>query len=60
MKQEDGWWVGWIEEIPGVSWQEKAYDELKETLEIMLSKALEFNRLNKPDYAHPARMRTLQ
>ncbi len=44
VKQEDGWWVGWIEEIPGVNCQEKTYDELKETLAVTLKEALEFNR----------------
>jgi len=44
VKQEDDWWVGWIEEIPGVNCQEKTYDELKKTLEITLKEALEFNR----------------
>lgn len=44
MKQEDDYWVGWIEEVPGVNCQERTYEELKETLEITLREALEFNR----------------
>jgi len=44
VKQEGDWWVGWIEEIPGVNCQEKIYDELKESLEVTLREALEFNR----------------
>jgi predicted RNase H-like HicB family nuclease len=44
MKQVDDWWVGWIEEIPGINCQEKTYEELKETLGITLREALEFNR----------------
>ena len=44
VKQEDDWWVGWIEEIPGVNCQEKTYAELKETLEVTLKEALELNR----------------
>ncbi len=44
IKQEDNWWLGWIEEIPGVNCQEKTYEELKETLKITLKEALEFNR----------------
>lgn len=43
-KQEDDWWIGWIEEVPGVNCQERTYEELKETLEITLKEALEFNR----------------
>ncbi len=44
VKQEDEWWVGWIEEIPGVNCQEKTCEGLKETLEVTLREALEFNR----------------
>ena len=44
VKQEDDWWVGWIEEVPGVNCQERSYDELIETLEVTLREALEFNR----------------
>ena len=44
IKQEDDWWIGWIEEIPGVNCQEKTFDELKETLRITLREALEINR----------------
>ncbi|MEW5724714.1 MAG: type II toxin-antitoxin system HicB family antitoxin [Thermodesulfobacteriota bacterium] len=44
VKQEGDWWVGWIEEVPGVNCQERTYEELKETLEVTLREALEFNR----------------
>lgn len=40
----EGWWVGWIEEIPGVNCQEKTREELLKTLKITLIEALEFNR----------------
>lgn len=43
IKEEDNWWIGWIEEIPGVNCQEKTYDELKDTLEVTLKEALGFN-----------------
>ena len=42
--KEDDWWVGWIEEVPGVNCQEQTHDELMETLRITLREALEFNR----------------
>lgn len=45
IKQDDIWWYGWIEEIPGVNCQESSYDELIETLKITLREALEFNRI---------------
>ena len=44
VKRENGWWIGWIAEIPGVNCQEKTLEELKETLQATLKEALEFNR----------------
>lgn len=44
IKQEGDWWVGWMEEIPGVNCQERTYEELKQTLEVTLREAPEFNR----------------
>jgi predicted RNase H-like HicB family nuclease len=44
IKQEDDWWIGWIEEVPGVNCQERTREELTETLRLSLSEALEFNR----------------
>ena len=44
VKQDGDWWIGWIEEVPGVNCQEKTRDELLETLRITLREALEFNR----------------
>jgi len=43
-KNAGEWWVGWIEEVPGVNCQERTYDELIESLRITLVEALEFNR----------------
>jgi predicted RNase H-like HicB family nuclease len=44
IKQDGDWWLGWIEEIPGVNCQEASHDELIETLKITLQEALDFNR----------------
>ena len=44
MIQEEDFWVGWIEEVPGVNCQERTFEELKKTLEVTLKEALEFNR----------------
>jgi predicted RNase H-like HicB family nuclease len=44
VKQDDAWWIGWIEEIPGVNCQERTKEELLETLRITLKEALDFNR----------------
>jgi predicted RNase H-like HicB family nuclease len=44
IKQEDRWWIGWIEEVPGVNCQERTRDELLETLRVTLREAIELNR----------------
>jgi len=43
-KQDGDWWMGWIEEVPGVNCQERSRQELLESLKIALKEALEFNR----------------
>ena len=42
-KQDGDWWIGWIEEVPGVNCQEKTRKELLESLRITLREALELN-----------------
>jgi predicted RNase H-like HicB family nuclease len=44
VKQEGDWWIGWVEEVPGVNCQEATRDELMESLRVTLSEAIEFNR----------------
>jgi len=44
MKQAGEWWIGWMEEIPGVNCQERTRENLIETLRLTLKEALEFNR----------------
>ena len=44
VKQDGNWWIGWIEEVPGVNCQEATREELLETLRITLQEALELNR----------------
>lgn len=44
VKQEGDWWIGWVEELPGVNCQEASREELLETLRVTLGEALEFNR----------------
>lgn len=51
IKQEGGWWIGWIEEIPGINCQEATRDELTETLRITLREAIELNRSDAVDAA---------
>ena len=43
VKQSGPWWIGWIEEIPGVNCQERSKEALLETLKVTLQEALEFN-----------------
>ena len=44
IKKDDGWWIGWVEEIPGVNSQGKTRAELLKNLRSALKEALEFNR----------------
>lgn len=44
VKSDGPWWIGWIEEVPGVNCQESTKAELLVSLKITLSEALEINR----------------
>lgn len=44
VKNEGDWWIGWIEEVPGVNCQESTKEALMESLKITLREALELNR----------------
>lgn len=52
IKHDGDWWIGWIEEVPGVNCQERNRDELIKTLQITLKEALEFNRLEAIESAN--------
>jgi len=43
-KKDGDWWIGWIEEVPGVNAQEETKEKLIASLREILSEALEFNR----------------
>ena len=43
-KENGDWWIGWVEEVPGVNCQERTEKELLESLRATLREALEFNR----------------
>ena len=32
IRRDDGWWIGWVEEIPGVNSQGRTRDELLRNL----------------------------
>ena len=40
IKQDSGWWIGWIEEIPGVNSQGKTRAELKSNMRSAVAEAL--------------------
>jgi len=44
VKQRGDWWIGWIEEVPGVNAQERTKEELLSSLREVLKEALDFNR----------------
>ena len=44
LKQDGDWWIGWVEEVPGVNAQEKTKEALLASLRDILREALEFNR----------------
>lgn len=44
IKNDANWWIGWIEEVPGVNCQESTREELMESLRIALKEALDFNK----------------
>ena len=45
VQQSGEWWIGWVEEVPGVNCQERTREELIETLRVTLHEALEANRV---------------
>ena len=44
LKQDGDYWIGWVEEVPGVNAQEKTKEALLVSLKEILREALEFNR----------------
>ena len=44
IKPDGDYWIGWIEEIPGVNCQESNKEELLKSLKATLIEAIEFNK----------------
>jgi predicted RNase H-like HicB family nuclease len=44
IQENEHWWIGWVEEIPGVNSQGETREELLENLRSALAEALEMNR----------------
>ncbi|WP_216904079.1 type II toxin-antitoxin system HicB family antitoxin [Synechococcus sp. CCY 9618] len=53
IRQDGPWWLGWVEEVPGVNAQEHTREELLASLRQVLREALEFNRLEALEAAGP-------
>jgi len=51
IRQDGPWWIGWIEEVPGVNSQGATREELVANLGEALSEALEQNRHDARDAA---------
>lgn len=44
IKHNGPWWIGWVEEIPGVNSQGATREELLDNLRSALAEAVEMNR----------------
>ena len=44
IRKDEGWWIGWVEETPGVNSQGKTKPELLKNLRSALREAIELNR----------------
>jgi predicted RNase H-like HicB family nuclease len=44
IQQNGKWWIGWVEEVPGVNSQGSTREELLDNLRDALEEALEMNR----------------
>lgn len=44
VRQDGEWWVGWVEEVPGVNSQGASRQELLNNLREALAEAIEMNR----------------
>jgi predicted RNase H-like HicB family nuclease len=44
VQQHGEWWIGWVEEVPGVNSQGSTREELLDNLRDALEEALEMNR----------------
>jgi predicted RNase H-like HicB family nuclease len=53
IRRDGDWWIGWIEEVPGVNSQGATREELVANLREALSESLEMNRLDARSAAGP-------
>ena len=50
IQQVDGWYIGWIKEIPGANAQERTLEELRVSLREVLEEILELNRIDAMEF----------
>ena len=50
VKEDAGWWIGWVEEVPGVNCQEQSREEL---LIGRIFNAIDFTQKNELKGFHP-------
>jgi predicted RNase H-like HicB family nuclease len=43
-EQHEGWWIGWVEELPGANAQERTLDEARESLREVIPLIIEARR----------------
>jgi predicted RNase H-like HicB family nuclease len=64
IKHVDDWWIGWVQECPGVNAQERTKDELLASLAQALREAIALNRADArkaadSDYSEPLKSRAM-
>jgi predicted RNase H-like HicB family nuclease len=53
IRQDGPWWIGWVEEVPGVNAQDQSREALLESRREVLREALEVNRRDSLEAAGP-------
>ncbi len=53
IQRNGDWWIGWVEELTGVSSQGRTREELVENLRSALAEALEMNRADRGELSPP-------
>jgi predicted RNase H-like HicB family nuclease len=53
MRQDGPWWIGWVEELPGVNAQEQRREDFMESLREILREALELDCQDALEAAGP-------
>ena len=51
IKETEGWWIGWLVDLPGVNAQEKTREELLESLRIGAVEMLETEMPFSPGFS---------